>query len=111
MARFVLSPHPTAADIRRQSLLPFSSNGYAVRTHEVASALVQSGVEVIAVLCPGSPWDRAGFADAGFALEHRIDGVRYVHLPATAGGQVLHAYTVQVAQAFAELARVFRRRR
>lgn len=88
---------------------PFSSNGYAVRTHEVASALVQSGVEVIAVSRPGSPWDRAGFADAGFALEHRIDGVRYVHLPSPRlSGKSLHAYTVQVAQAFAELARVFR---
>lgn len=88
---------------------PFSSNGYAVRTHGVASALVQAGVEVIAVSRPGSPWDRAGFVDAGFALEHRIDGVRYVHLPSPRlSGQALPAYTAQAVEAFAELLRVFR---
>lgn len=88
---------------------PFSSNGYAVRTHGVASALVQSGGEVIAVSRPGSPWDRAGFVDAGFALEHRIDGVRYVHLPSPRlSGQALPAYTAQAVEAFAELLRVFR---
>ena len=90
---------------------PYSSNGYAVRTHGVASALVQSGVEVIAVSRPGSPWDRVGFDDAGFALEHRIDGVRYVHLPSPRlSGQALPTYTVQAAEVFAELLRVFRRR-
>lgn len=88
---------------------PFSSNGYAVRTHGVASALVQSGLEVIAVSRPGSPWDRAGFVDAGFALEHRIDGVRYVHLPSPRlTGKSLAGYTAQAAQAFSEVLRVFR---
>lgn len=88
---------------------PFSSNGYAVRTHGVASALVRAGVDVIAVSRPGSPWDRAGFVDAGFALEHRIDGVRYVHLPSPRlSGQALPAYTAQAVEAFAELLRVFR---
>lgn len=104
-----------ALPIRRRLLYavnhsyPFSSNGYAVRTHGVASALIQSGVEVIAVSRPGSPWDRAGFVDAGFALEHRIDGVRYVHLPSPRLlGQALPTYTAQAAEVFAELLRVFR---
>ena len=88
---------------------PFSSNGYAVRTHGVASALVQAGVEVIAVSRPGSPWDRAGFTDSNFALEHCIDGVRYVHLPfPSLTGKSLPAYTAQAAEAFAELMHVFR---
>jgi glycosyltransferase involved in cell wall biosynthesis len=88
---------------------PFSSNGYAVRTHGVASALVRAGVEVIAVSRPGSPWDRAGFDDAGFALEHRIDGVRYVHLPQPRQmGRPLAEYTALAAEAFAEVLRVYR---
>lgn len=88
---------------------PFSSNGYAVRTHGVASALVRAGVEVIAISRPGSPWDRPGFNDAGFALEHRIDGVHYVHLPdPRQAGMALPEYTLQASYAFAEVLRVFR---
>lgn len=30
---------------------PFASNGYAVRTHGVARALVQSGCQVVVVVC------------------------------------------------------------
>lgn len=89
--------------------LPFSSNGYAVRTHEVARALVQSGVEVVVVTRPGSPWDRPGFGAMRFSLEHRIDEVRYVHLPEPSqAGRSLQTYTVLAAEAFDEILRVFR---
>ncbi len=89
--------------------LPFSSNGYAVRTHGVAQALVEAGVDVIAVTRPGSPWDRPGFDEDGFKLEHRIDGVRYVHLrePSKAG-KTLKTHTILATEAFNELLRVFR---
>ena len=88
---------------------PFSSNGYAVRTHGVASALVRAGVEVIAASRPGTPWDRAGFAADNFALEHRIDGVRYVHLPQPSQvGLALPDYLNRAVAAFADLLRVFK---
>jgi len=88
---------------------PFSSNGYAVRTHGVASALVRAGVEVIAVSRPGAPWDRSGFDDARFSLKHRIDGVRYVHLPEPRQtGRPLAEYTALAVEAFAEVLRVIR---
>lgn len=61
--------------------MPFSSNGYAVRTHGVASALVRAGLGVIAATRPGTPWDRAGFDGHSFSCSNVIDGVRYVHTP------------------------------
>lgn len=58
---------------------PFSSNGYAVRTHGVAAGLVRSGCDVVAVSRPGVPWDQKDFEHADVALNHVIDRVRYVH--------------------------------
>jgi glycosyltransferase involved in cell wall biosynthesis len=59
--------------------MPFSSNGYAVRTHGVASALAKAGMEVIAATRPGTPWDQPGFDGRDFSCNHVIDGVRYLH--------------------------------
>lgn len=88
---------------------PFSSNGYAVRTHGVASALVHAGMEVIVVSRLGAPWDRAGFVADKFALEHRIDGVRYVHLPQPRQvGLTSHEYLSRLVAVFADLLRVFK---
>ncbi|MBS0368537.1 MAG: glycosyltransferase [Proteobacteria bacterium] len=88
---------------------PCSSNGYAVRTHGVASALARAGVEVIAVTRPGTPWDRSGGEMSDFPLEHRIDGVRYVYLPSPSTlGKALPVYTEQAMDAFGELLRVFK---
>jgi glycosyltransferase involved in cell wall biosynthesis len=88
---------------------PFSSNGYAVRTHGVASALVRAGVEVIAASRPGMPWDQADFDDPDFALSHVIDGVRYLHTrtPSERAGS-LEQYLTRSVDAFAELIRVFK---
>ena len=61
---------------------PYSSNGYAVRTHEVAKALTQRGHDVVVFNRPGRPWDIEGFpADEVVASEQKIDGVRYIFLP------------------------------
>jgi len=61
---------------------PYSSNGYAVRTHEVAKALGARGHEMVVFNRPGRPWDIEGFpADRMVPCEQVIDGVRYVFLP------------------------------
>lgn len=61
---------------------PWSSNGYAVRTDAVARALSAAGHEVIVFTRPGRPWDIEGFpADTDVPLDHRIDGLRHIHLP------------------------------
>lgn len=61
--------------------LPFSSNGYAVRSHGVAKGLIANGVKLIAASKPGGPWEKPGVVSDDFALEHLIEGVRYVHTP------------------------------
>ncbi|MFN3825415.1 MAG: glycosyltransferase [Pseudorhodobacter sp.] len=61
---------------------PWSSNGYAVRTHAIARALTGAGHEVIVFTRPGRPWDIEGFAPTGpVEIDRRIDGVRHVCLP------------------------------
>ena len=65
---------------------PYSSNGYAVRTHEVAKALGSRGHEIIVFNRPGRPWDIEGFAGTQkVSSEQIIDGVRYVFLPTESG--------------------------
>ncbi|MCQ0090550.1 glycosyltransferase [Roseovarius sp. M141] len=64
---------------------PYSSNGYAVRTHEVARALVGLGHDVVVINRPGRPWSIEGFTAAGpVRSEEIVDGVRYVFLPLAA---------------------------
>lgn len=61
---------------------PYSSDGYAVRTHEIARALKSVGHDVIVFNRPGRPWDIEGFDPAiRVETEQVIDGVRYVFLP------------------------------
>ncbi len=60
---------------------PFSANGYAVRSHGVAVALVEHGLSVLALNRPGSPWDLPGFPAHGNPSFHDQDGVRYVFTP------------------------------
>ncbi len=59
---------------------PYSSNGYAVRTHGIARALVEHGHSVIAINRPGRPWDIPGYSDNGLPAQVEIDGVRYIFL-------------------------------
>lgn len=114
-ARLAAAPSPAFPRMPRRLLyavnhsMPFSSNGYAVRTHGVATALMKSGVEVIAATRPGMPWDRTGFNESDYPLQHRIDGVRYVHtrLPSE---RVLRLddYLAQSVDALQQLMRVFK---
>ena len=59
---------------------PFASNGYAVRTHGVARALVQSGCQVLVCTAPGLPWNQPGQDGRHWPNHHQIDGVIKQHL-------------------------------
>ena len=64
---------------------PYSSNGYAGRSHQIARALHQAGHQVIVFNRPGRPWHIEGFAQSKkVPLDQTIDGVRYIFLPMTA---------------------------
>jgi glycosyltransferase involved in cell wall biosynthesis len=88
---------------------PYSSNGYAVRTHGVAAGLVQSGCSVVAASRPGVPWDQLGDDAVGVDLHHDIDGVRYVHSRTPSQrGMALEAYLEGSVPVLASLMRVFK---
>lgn len=86
---------------------PYSSNGYAVRTHAVARALVRRGHDVLVFNRPGRPWDIEGFdLRRPVPLEEWIDGVRYLFLPspttrATPGSERRHLAETILSEAFA----------
>lgn len=65
--------------------LPYSSDGYAIRTHEVARALTENGHDMVVINRPGRPWDIEGFAERETVQTERIiDGVRYIFQPCPA---------------------------
>ena len=85
---------------------PYSSNGYAVRTHQVAAALCKAGHDVIVFNRPGRPWRIDGFsADTKVPLDQTINGVRYVFLPLV--GDPTAAVEPQLRQAEEALAEAF----
>ena len=78
---------------------PYSSDGYAVRTHEVARALAGLGHDVIVFNRPGRPWDIEGFPfRAEVPTEQKIDGVRYVFLPSPATPEMGRAVRMRQAE-------------
>lgn len=88
---------------------PFSSNGYAVRTHGVASGLKQSGCDVVVASRPGLPWDQPGFDDEDFNISHKVDGVRYVHSRTPSRrGMLLDGYREASIAHMVDLMRVFK---
>jgi len=89
---------------------PYSSNGYAVRTHEVARALGALGHDVVVINRPGRPWDIEGFRfGAPVETEQVIDGVRYVFLPgAISPGMSRRARLRQSEHALMEAFEIFR---
>jgi glycosyltransferase involved in cell wall biosynthesis len=58
---------------------PYSTNGYAVRSHGIAKALVNHGHSVIAVTRPGRPWDILGIESEDIPAHQEIDRVRYLY--------------------------------
>ncbi len=89
---------------------PYSSNGYAVRTHEVAKALAARGHEMVVFNRPGRPWDIEGFpADQTVPCEQVIDGVRYIFLPTrSAPGDKLRARLREAERVLMEAFETFR---
>jgi len=88
---------------------PFSSNGYTVRTHGVATALVRAGVQVVAASRPGMPWDQQAVNPQTFSCSHCIDGVRYLHRPTPSARMTSKtAYLTACVDAWKELIRVFK---
>lgn len=89
---------------------PYASNGYAVRTHEVARALTARGHEVIVFNRPGRPWDIEGFpAGRTVPVEQVVDGVRYIFLPlAIQAGESLRSRMRKAENTLAAAFAVFR---
>ncbi|WP_444908836.1 glycosyltransferase [Microbulbifer sp. TRSA005] len=56
----------------------YASNGYAVRTQEVAKSLNEQGFDTLCFVRPGRPWE-LGSLKNNVAPEIVIDGVRYIH--------------------------------
>lgn len=54
---------------------PFSSNGYAIRTHSIAKSLVEHGLDIIVATRPSIIKNKGG----SYGLYQEIDGVRYIH--------------------------------
>jgi glycosyltransferase involved in cell wall biosynthesis len=91
LLRRLIHPSVEARDVHRYRMpgrliyvihhsYPYSSDGYAVRTHGIASALVQKGYSVVAINRPGNPWDLPGFEASETLIHKDIDGVRYLYL-------------------------------
>lgn len=88
---------------------PFSSNGYAVRSHGIAKGLVNSGYEVIAVSRPGVSWEKSGFTDKKSPINHIIDGVNYVHHKYPfRKGNTLEEYLKESVAIYEEMIQVFK---
>ena len=81
-------PRTGAASGRRlvyvaHATVPWTTVGYATRTHGLAQALVGRGADLVCLTRPGYPADMFAELDEGrIARSHEIDGVVYRHLPA-----------------------------
>lgn len=88
---------------------PFSSNGYASRSHGVATSLVHAGIDVISACRPGMPWDKNLASATGNSIVHTIDGVRYLHTRAPSRLEMpWEAYADRSTEVLIEMMRVFK---
>lgn len=83
--------------------LPYTSNGYATRSHGVARGMQQAGLDVICLTRPGYPLDIKSFSDP-LPDEDCIDGVHYRRLfhPVRNNNQPILEYCLPAAQVFEE---------
>ena len=56
----------------------YASNGYAIRTQGIASALNEHDFETLCFVRPGRPWE-LGVEKGSITPEMQVDGVRYIH--------------------------------
>jgi glycosyltransferase involved in cell wall biosynthesis len=91
---------------------PYSSNGYAVRSHRVAMGLISAGVEVVAVCRPGMPWEKNGDHSQVAALTdgiHTLDGVKYLYTRFPSRLEMSwESYAERSQEIFVEMMRVFK---
>jgi glycosyltransferase involved in cell wall biosynthesis len=85
----------------------YTSHGYAIRTHAIASALNHQGLEALCFVRPGRPWELEGVSN-DIQPEVELDGVRYVHtrwsdIPSTKRERLERS-----VERFMELFRVYR---
>ena len=73
-----IEPVPNRIVYVLHNSLPYSSGGYATRTHGVATGLKAAGAEVIALTRPGFPLDiKGGHTRESVALKDDVDGIDY----------------------------------
>src|SRR5690606_18173354 len=73
-----ITPEPNRAVYILHISLPFSSGGYATRSHGIASGLKLAGYEVIMLTRPGFPHDiNTSLNAADIPNEEYVDGIRY----------------------------------
>lgn len=89
----------------------FNSNGYATRTRGIVESLHSQGIDITVVARPGYPWDNS----RAQAKLHRartvqeLNGVSYVHVPATGWRDVgMDHYVVEAAEVLVREARRLR---
>lgn len=88
---------------------PYSNNGYAVRTHGIASTLVALGHSVLAINRPGRPWELPGFVQPSHPSHTEVDGVRYLFTPdPSVKGISREEWLVQAEEALIERFRIFK---
>lgn len=87
---------------------PFSSNGYAVRTHGIAVGLQRAGCDLIVAPGRGMRSDHPALFDSA-CVSHVIDGVRYLHSAVPSEATYLtSAYIDECVLSQRELIRVFK---
>lgn len=88
---------------------PFSSNGYAVRTHGTSAALVKASFEVITVSRRVSQRQQGHLSEVDNVPTRLLDGVRYMHLASTVlPGATSCLHFEQSAAAMIELVQVLK---
>ena len=77
-----IQPLPNRIIYVLHNSLPYSSGGYATRTHGVATGLKEAGADVIALTRPGFPLDIKGNHTRGsIPLQDHVDGIAYHRIP------------------------------
>lgn len=56
---------------------PFTTNGYAIRTHEIAKSIERSGRKIVVCARHGYPLDRSDFSGRMDNQEYKIDNIDY----------------------------------
>lgn len=88
---------------------PYSTNGYAVRTHGVARGLAELGHSVLVIARPGYPRDLAGMEKIDNPCSLTIEGIRYLFIdePLRSAGSN-EAWLEGAAKSLQEIFRIFK---